>query len=451
MGTYEDLLNPPTTGSRKAKAAPAATQPAKEQQPSTQQPAAAQTPAPTAATPKTDAAATGQAATPPPATAQTTAPAATTQQPAAGQTTTPPATTGQTAATQPATQQQQQTPPITFKPEPSDGTEAEKEQRELEIKDTGKPSETEQRKPQTAEELKAAIERGENPQLSNVEMFRILNSDGKSAEDKKKDEKKAKRDRMFAAINDGIAALSNLYFTTQGAPNAYKPRETNSERVRAYQERLEKERTADKAAYNAGLMRAMAADKVNKDADREWKRKLGLDEDERKRKDAEQKRKDALAGAQAGKYKAAADKDGAMQAYYEAKENAIYQGIPLDLAEKRAKTAYYNKKASESGSSGGRYTLYNDKTGKTESYKTKGEWERRAGELGYPVSAGDSETHTETDMMGTTKDQTRKSGTTVEGRIGQEEARRKAAARNKAAGKPSGKATTMSNVKKLGL
>lgn len=419
MGTYEDLLNPPTTGSRKAKAAPTATQPAKEQQPATQ-----------------------------PAAAQTTAPATTTQQPAAGQTTTPPATTGQTAG-----QQQQQTPPpITFKPEPSDGTDAEKEWRELELKDTGKPSEAEQRKPQTAAELKAAIERGENPQLSNVEMFRILNSDGKSAEDKKKEEKKAKRDRMFAAINDGIAALSNLYFTTQGAPNAYKPRETNSERVRAYQERLEKERKGDKAAYNAGLMRAMAADKVNKDADREWKRKLGLDEDERKRKDAEQKRKDALAGAQAGKYKAAADKDEAMQAYYEAKENAIYQGIPLDLAEKKAKTAYYKYKAAGggSGSSGNKYTLYNDKTGKTESFQNRTEWERRAGQLGYDVSAGDSETHTEKDMMGTTTDQTRKSGTTVAGNVGQQEAKRKAAAKNKTTGKPAGdKTTKQSNREKL--
>lgn len=68
-------------------------------------------------------------------------------------------------------------------------------------------------------------------------------------EDKKKREKRERLSRIFSAIGDGISALSNLYFTTKGAPNAYTGDNTLSERWRARKEELRKEREANKRSY----------------------------------------------------------------------------------------------------------------------------------------------------------------------------------------------------------
>lgn len=58
--------------------------------------------------------------------------------------------------------------------------------------------------------------------LSYAELFKKLNPyTPPTDEELAKEKKKQKRDQIFAAIGDGISALSNLYFTTQGAPNMY--------------------------------------------------------------------------------------------------------------------------------------------------------------------------------------------------------------------------------------
>ena len=98
----------------------------------------------------------------------------------------------------------------------------------------GAQSETTQ--PQTQEPTKAEVEadgikpvdedndaeyKGFNDQIKYLKQMAEARKPESDA-DKAKREKKERRQKTMAKIFDGINALSNLYFTTQGAPSAYK-------------------------------------------------------------------------------------------------------------------------------------------------------------------------------------------------------------------------------------
>lgn len=124
-------------------------------------------------------------------------------------------------------------------------------------------------------------------------------------EEEEKERKKQRREKMFAAIGDGIAALSNLYFTTQGAPSMYDEKNTLSERARVSYDKLKKERDEQRTAYYNGLMKARQADEAARNEQNAWKRQLQLDTERReaakaeaKRKEAEDARKETLAQLQ---------------------------------------------------------------------------------------------------------------------------------------------------------
>lgn len=128
----------------------------------------------------------------------------------------------------------------------------------------------------------------------NVALFEKLNPyTPPTAEQLEKERKKQKRNELFAAIGDGISALSNLYFTTRGAPNMYTGKNTMSERVRVRYDKLMKEREAKNAAYYEGLMKARQADADDVHRERSWQRLIGLDQearDRRKKEDARYER-----------------------------------------------------------------------------------------------------------------------------------------------------------------
>ena len=131
-------------------------------------------------------------------------------------------------------------------------------------------------------------------------------------EEEEKERKKQKREKIFSAIADGIASLSNLYFTTQYAPSMYDGKDTLSKRAQVRYDKLKKERDEQRTAYYNGLMKARQADEAARNEQREWKRKLALDEEKRKldndklelakaeakRKEAEDTRKETLAQLQ---------------------------------------------------------------------------------------------------------------------------------------------------------
>lgn len=110
-------------------------------------------------------------------------------------------------------------------------------------------------------------------------LFRHLNPyTPPTAEELEKEKKKQRRNEIFAAIGDGVMALSNLFFTTQGAPNMYTGKNTMSERTKIRYDKLMKEREGKEKEYYEGLMRARIADEERDDRERKWQRQLGLDQ-----------------------------------------------------------------------------------------------------------------------------------------------------------------------------
>ena len=130
--------------------------------------------------------------------------------------------------------------------------------------------------------------------LSYEEMFRLLNPyKPPTQEELEKERKKQRREQIFASIGDGISALSNLYFTTQYAPNMYSGRNTASQRVKDRWDKLAAERNANMTAYINGLMRARQADDTYNDNERAWQRQLGLDKIKQERDKAADARAEA--------------------------------------------------------------------------------------------------------------------------------------------------------------
>ena len=133
----------------------------------------------------------------------------------------------------------------------------------------------------TAQPTPAGAEAPEATQpkkMSYVEMFRQMSPyKPPTAEELEKERKKEKRDKVFAAIGDGIAALSNLYFTTKGAPNAFYPRNSLSAKARERWEKLNKEREENARYYMQEAMKAQALDDDKADKDRSYMSKLQND------------------------------------------------------------------------------------------------------------------------------------------------------------------------------
>ena len=122
-----------------------------------------------------------------------------------------------------------------------------------------------------------------------------------TAEELEKEKRKQKRDSVIAAIGDGVAALSNLYFTTQGAPNMYDGKNTMSEAVKVRYDKLLKDREEKQKEYFNNYIKMKQLDDAAAKDKREFLRQLVEDEakrkaaeEEAKRKDAEAKRKETL-------------------------------------------------------------------------------------------------------------------------------------------------------------
>lgn len=93
------------------------------------------------------------------------------------------------------------------------------------------------------------------------EMFKAMNPfKPKTAEEIEAERKKERRDKTFAAIGDGISALSNLLFTTQGAPNSYDPKQSMSGKTEARWDKLHAEYDKNRDAYVNGMLRARQMD-----------------------------------------------------------------------------------------------------------------------------------------------------------------------------------------------
>lgn len=138
---------------------------------------------------------------------------------------------------------------------------------------TAQPTPAGAQPPEAAQPAKAPERK-----MSYVEMFRQMSPyKPPTAEELENARKKEKRDKVFAAIGDGIAALSNLYFTTKGAPNAFDPRNSLSAKARERWDKLNKEREENARYYMQEAMKAQALDDDRADKDRSYMQKLQND------------------------------------------------------------------------------------------------------------------------------------------------------------------------------
>lgn len=223
--------------------------------------------------------------------------------------------------------------------------------------------------------------------LSYAELYKKLNPyKPPTDEELAKEKKKQKREQIFAAIGDGISALSNLFFTTQYAPNMYTGKNTMSERTKVRYDKLMKEREGKEKEYYEGLMRARIADEERDDRERKWQRQLGLDDYNRIRNDAKEERDRQmfelnlqLQGNKISASEAEAKRKGIEAKYAEELEKARLEtekakagASKASASASNARAGYYNR-----GGSGGnkkRMTLTID--GKTTYYDTKEDYER---------------------------------------------------------------------------
>lgn len=248
--------------------------------------------------------------------------------------------------------------------------------------------------------------------MSYTELFKQYYGDGdtRTEEEKKKEAKKKKREQIFAAIGDGISALSNLFFATKGAPNMYNPTKTQSATVKDKWDKIEADREAKKKEYFNGYLKASEAD----DRERKWQRQLGLDKIAADEKKAKQEREDALAEAKRGLLAAQTAKNDAQAAFWQTKDEALVDGLPLDVALKKAKiakenaVAEKNRRQSAAGwrsSSGGDYSWY-DADGNEHHEKTAEQAKRRALEARTWVDHETTTTTQRRNLTGTTTTRT---------------------------------------------
>lgn len=114
--------------------------------------------------------------------------------------------------------------------------------------------------------------------MTYTEMYQRLNPfRPPTPEELEAEKKKERREQLFASIGDGISALSNLYYTTKGAPNAYDPGSSMSAKTKARWDKLRADRDAKMNAYISGIMASKQADDAAAAASRQWERQLGLD------------------------------------------------------------------------------------------------------------------------------------------------------------------------------
>lgn len=146
----------------------------------------------------------------------------------------------------------------------------------------------------------------------------------------KADQKRRRREAIYSALGDGIAALANIYTTNQYAPNVYDPSQSLSKENYEKWQKLTEQRKADAEAYYNARMRALQAD------DLQAIRQQNADANEAYKK-SEAKRKQDIAAAQNEALKARAAKDTAATALAEKKLEYLIQGWPIDLATKQAR------------------------------------------------------------------------------------------------------------------
>ena len=165
-------------------------------------------------------------------------------------------------------------------------------------------------------------------------------------------EERARRERAataaqgMGALGNAISAFSNLAFTGGVAPSQKLPALPDTDKdIQAFRARIDKNR----AAYLNNLLQGEGLKRQAEE--------IGLKRRDLARKEAnderEAKNKKDLNDAKIERMRHLNDKDDSGKAYWDAKVQALEEGLPLDLAEKRARVAKYNAEAYRARNGGG--------------------------------------------------------------------------------------------------
>lgn len=173
------------------------------------------------------------------------------------------------------------------------------------------PQETPQQQEARLKSTPVAPQEQANKVSSYEEMFKAV-----TPEPKPVDKKKAKRERLWAAIGDGLTALAgmtNIAATANGSPNLFKHRGgSNTANVAARQQAMQDNYEASKKAYAAGLMKARMYDDQAKHEREKLRAAAAKVKAEADRKEAERA---AKAKAAEDKAKRQKERDDAQDAY----------------------------------------------------------------------------------------------------------------------------------------
>lgn len=98
-------------------------------------------------------------------------------------------------------------------------------------------------------------------QLSYADMYRMLNPEqNETAEQRANREKKERAKARIAATGDGLRALANIFFATNGAKVIHNPDSDMTKVVNKRKDYMDAQREKNQAAWLAGYQRAMALD-----------------------------------------------------------------------------------------------------------------------------------------------------------------------------------------------
>lgn len=98
-------------------------------------------------------------------------------------------------------------------------------------------------------------------QLSYADMYKILNPEHQETEEQRANrEKKERTKARIAALGDGLRALSNIYFATQGAKVVHNSESDMTKAVNKRKAYMDEQREKNRAAWQAGYQRALALD-----------------------------------------------------------------------------------------------------------------------------------------------------------------------------------------------
>ena len=98
-------------------------------------------------------------------------------------------------------------------------------------------------------------------QLSYADMYKILNPElNETAEQRANREKKERTKARIAALGDGLRALSNIYFATNGAKVVHNPESDMTKAVNKRKAYMDAQREKNRASWLTGYQRALALD-----------------------------------------------------------------------------------------------------------------------------------------------------------------------------------------------